>query len=98
MFPEMKQFDVKYALKKCNADFQAALDQLLNMQYLEETGQQTRGVDGFAQLQEPKKRKGKGKGRKGKAASTPDTDAILGEYMKEAKGTCSLSPTVTSHR
>lgn len=92
MFPEIKAFDVKYALKKCNGDFQSALDHLLNMQYLEETGQQTKGVDGFAEVQAPAKRKGKGKKRKGKAASAPDPDeAILAEYIQEAKGMSNIS-------
>ncbi|KAJ4155354.1 hypothetical protein LMH87_000605 [Akanthomyces muscarius] len=85
MFPEMKEFDVKYALKKCNNDFQSALDHLLNMQYLEETGQQTRGIDGFAQLEEPRKqRKGKGKGRK-REPSEDTKSSVPAELIQEAK-------------
>lgn len=86
MFPEIKEFDVGYALKKCNNDFQSALEHLLNMQYLEETGQQTKGIDGFAQLEEPRKqRKGKGKGRK--REPSPDTKrSVPAELIREAKG------------
>lgn len=86
MFPDIKEFDVKYALKKCNNDFQSALDHLLNMQYLEETGQQTRGIDGFAQLEEPRKqRKGKGKGRK-REALEETKNSFPEELIQEAKG------------
>ncbi|KAJ6785691.1 hypothetical protein PWT90_00984 [Aphanocladium album] len=85
MFPEIKEFDIKYALKKSNNDFQSALDHLLNMQYLEETGQQTKGIDGFAQLEKSTRRKGKGKGRK-KREPSPDTkNSVPAEFIREAK-------------
>lgn len=77
---------MKYALKKCNNDFQSTLNHLLNMQYLEETGQQTRGIDGFAQLEEPRKqRKGKGKGRK-REASEDTKNSVPEELIQEVKG------------
>ncbi|OAA62931.1 Smr domain protein [Cordyceps fumosorosea ARSEF 2679] len=85
MFPELKTFDVEYALKKYNNDFQSALDHLLNMQYLEETGQQTKGIDGFVQLKEPQKRKGKGKGRKRREPSPDTKNAVPAELIREAK-------------
>ncbi|KAM3460129.1 hypothetical protein NHJ6243_006175 [Beauveria neobassiana] len=85
MFPEMKVFDVKYALKKCNNDFQSALDHLLNMQYLEETGQQTKGIDGFAQLAEPRKQKGKVKGRRRREPSPDTRNSFPAELIREAK-------------
>ncbi|KAG5973824.1 hypothetical protein E4U55_000260 [Claviceps digitariae] len=47
MFAELKPYDVSYALKKADGDFQMALDDLLNIQYLQSTGQQLKGVDGF---------------------------------------------------
>ncbi|KAG6008893.1 hypothetical protein E4U21_003705 [Claviceps maximensis] len=47
MFAELKPYDVSYALKKAHGDFQMALDDLLNIQYLQSTGQQLKGVDGF---------------------------------------------------
>ena len=50
MFSELKPYDVDYALKKANGDFQAALDDLLNVQYLASTGQRVKGVDGFFEM------------------------------------------------
>ncbi|EGX95698.1 Smr domain protein [Cordyceps militaris CM01] len=84
MFPKLKQFDVQYALKKCNNDFQAALEHLLNLQYLEETGQQTKGVDGFVQLEKPKKYKGKAKGRKRREPSPDTRSSVPAELIREA--------------
>ncbi|KAH7116518.1 hypothetical protein B0J13DRAFT_459298 [Dactylonectria estremocensis] len=47
MFIEIKEYDIKHSLKKANGDFQAALDDLLTIQYLKATGQEKKGVDGF---------------------------------------------------
>ncbi|KAG5920491.1 hypothetical protein E4U53_003915 [Claviceps sorghi] len=47
MFAELKPYDVSYALNKADGDFQLALDDLLNVQYLQSTGQQLKGLDGF---------------------------------------------------
>jgi hypothetical protein len=72
MFADLKEFDIKYAVKKANGDFQTALDDLLNVQYLHSTGQQVKGVDAFFEP-ETNKRKGKRKKKgKGLAASDPD--------------------------
>lgn len=49
MFSELKEYDIKHCLKKASGDFQIALDELLNIQYLRSTGQQMKGVDGFFQ-------------------------------------------------
>ncbi|KAM5350523.1 hypothetical protein ACJ41O_007028 [Fusarium nematophilum] len=68
MFTELKEFDIKHALKKANGDFQTALDDLLNIQYLKSTGQEQKGVDGFfqpdADVGKKTKNKKKKKGRK----------------------------------
>ncbi|TQV94930.1 Smr domain-containing protein [Cordyceps javanica] len=85
MFPKLKEFDINYALKKCNNDFQSALDHLLNMQYLEETGQQTKGVDGFAQTESITRRKGKGKGRRRREPSPDTKNAVPADLIREAK-------------
>ncbi|KAJ3472713.1 hypothetical protein NLG97_g10771 [Lecanicillium saksenae] len=87
MFPEIKEFDISYALKKSNSDFQSALDHLLNMQYLVETGQQTKGIDGFAQEDEPRRRKGKGKGKgRRKREPSPGTkNSVPAEFIQEAQ-------------
>ncbi|KND88678.1 hypothetical protein TOPH_06773 [Tolypocladium ophioglossoides CBS 100239] len=73
MFSELKQYDVKYALQKANGDFQAALDDLLNIQYLQSTGQQMKGVDGFFKPDDAPSAKNKRK-KKVKKALTPDSD------------------------
>lgn len=52
MFADLKEIDVTTAIKKANGDFQAALDDLLHVQFLESTGQRQRGVDGFFQSDE----------------------------------------------
>lgn len=84
MFPDLKRYDVAFALKKSNWGFQAALDDLLNVQYLQATGQQTKGIDGF--FRDDSVPKFKGKGRKGKKSQTQNEDALLAAYMKEANG------------
>lgn len=66
MFDDLKEFDIHHSLKKANGDFQTALDDLLNIQYLQSTGQFTRGIDGFFQPDETAPRK-RGKKKKGKA-------------------------------
>ncbi|POR37354.1 Uncharacterized protein TPAR_02431 [Tolypocladium paradoxum] len=76
MFSELKEYDVKYALKKANGDFQAALDDLLNIQYLQSTGQQKKGVDGFFKPDDAPSSKSKRK-KKAKKGLTPDSDLSL---------------------
>ncbi|KAG6207665.1 hypothetical protein E4U35_000766 [Claviceps purpurea] len=73
MFAELKPYDVSYALKKADGDFQMALDDLLNIQYLQSTGQQLKGVDGFFVTESKAgKRKRKKKGDKKVASSDSD--------------------------
>ncbi|KAG6028212.1 hypothetical protein E4U19_001616 [Claviceps sp. Clav32 group G5] len=73
MFAELKPYDVSYALKKADGDFQIALDDLLNIQYLQSTGQQLKGVDGFFVTESKAgKRKRKKKGDKKVASSDSD--------------------------
>ncbi|KAI1116427.1 hypothetical protein F5Y14DRAFT_406649 [Nemania sp. NC0429] len=47
MFVCLKLIDVKMALQKSNGDADLAIDGLLNLQLLEQTGQRPKGVDGF---------------------------------------------------
>lgn len=89
MFPELKRYDLSYALKKAEGIFQAALDDLLNVQYLQATGQQTKGVDGFFNEGQPTNAKGKRrKGKKSKCANSDSQtdDGLPSFYIKEAKG------------
>ena len=62
MFADLKEYDVRYALSKAGGDFQTALDDLLNVQYLASTGQQVKGIDGFFEPSGSKKKKKRGKG------------------------------------
>lgn len=97
MFCDLKPYDIKYALTKNNGDFQPALDDLLNLQYLQATGQQSKGIDGFftgddETSHKPKrKKKGKGKGA-GHVSKTGNLDEnMLGEYFNEAKDQSNIS-------
>ncbi|RDA92408.1 hypothetical protein CP533_4696 [Ophiocordyceps camponoti-saundersi (nom. inval.)] len=70
MFCEMREFDVQYSLKKANGDFQSALDDLLDMQYLQSTGQQVKGIDGFFDHEDDSSKNKRKKKRKKRGAST----------------------------
>jgi hypothetical protein len=93
LFPELKAYDIQYALKKANGDFQTALDDLLNVQYLQSTGQLTKGLDGFFEPDEaPRAKK---KGRKGKSKksisegpASPTLDTNLHDDAKLSKRKC----------
>ncbi|PFH56937.1 hypothetical protein XA68_15750 [Ophiocordyceps unilateralis] len=76
MFTELSEFDVKYSLKKANGEFQSALDDLLDRQYLQSTGQQLKGIDGFfddgnATASKKKRRRKKKRGVSGTGAPDP---------------------------
>ncbi|KAK6957040.1 hypothetical protein Daesc_002325 [Daldinia eschscholtzii] len=47
MFVSLKPIDVKLSLQKAKGDASLAIDELLNLQWLEQTGQRPKGVDGF---------------------------------------------------
>ena len=65
MFPDLKEFDITFALEKAKYEFQTALENLLKVQYLRSTGQEARGVDGFFREDDgPELEKGKKKGKK----------------------------------
>lgn len=64
MFTSLKPIDVKLALKKAKGDASLAIDELLNIEWLEQAGQRPKGVDAFFSLENSapsKKRKGKNK-------------------------------------
>lgn len=93
MFASLKVYDIQYALKKNHGDFQDALDDLLNLQYLQATGQQVKGIDGFFHEDQDTSKKSKKK-KKNKANTNPgsrETDLAtdendLGIYFSEVKG------------
>ncbi|PNY28800.1 Uncharacterized protein TCAP_01278 [Tolypocladium capitatum] len=73
MFSGLKEYDIKYALKKADGDFRAVLDDLLNIQYLQSTGQQLKGVDGFFKPDDAPSVKSKRK-KKARKVLAPDSD------------------------
>lgn len=85
MFSELKEFEIKQALKRANGDVQTALDDLLNVQYLKSTGQEQKGIDAFFDPEgdsTKKKRKNRKKGKKSPGDATPSSSS----------GTASPSP------
>lgn len=91
MFGELKEFDIRHSLKGANGDFQAALDDLLNIQYLKMTSQEPKGIDGFFQPDEDmvgkKKRRNKKKGKRaiGSETSTSSEGTISPDDLREMK-------------
>ncbi|KAI5866210.1 hypothetical protein GGS23DRAFT_374500 [Durotheca rogersii] len=74
MFVSLKRIDVRLALQKSKGDASLAIDELLNLQWLEQTNQRPKGVDGFYVSDDDsrgKKKKGKKKRRGGIKVSTP---------------------------
>ncbi|KAI0899181.1 hypothetical protein F4806DRAFT_456928 [Annulohypoxylon nitens] len=77
MFVSLKPIDVKLALQKSKGDASLAMDELLNLQWLEQTGQRPKGVDGFYvsdddNVGSKKKKKGKKKKKVKVALPTPN--------------------------
>ncbi|KAI1424041.1 hypothetical protein F5Y12DRAFT_493956 [Xylaria sp. FL1777] len=65
MFVSLKQIDIRMALQKAKGDANLAMDELLNLQLLEQTGQRPKGVDGFY-VSDDDAPKGRKKGRRKK--------------------------------
>lgn len=89
MFAELKVYDVEYSLTKADGDFQVALDDLLNVHYLQSTGQQPKGLEAFfapaqgsAQGKRGRKRKGRLTGTAEANPSGPRPKASLGAQSK----------------
>lgn len=80
MFSDLKPLDVSFALKKAQGDFQTALETLLNIQFLESTGERPKGIDGFFQPERPSgKRKGKGRKRKDLRTDVSSSSSSINE-------------------
>ncbi|CAJ2505274.1 Uu.00g126680.m01.CDS01 [Anthostomella pinea] len=80
MFVSLKPIDVRLALQKCKGDASFAIDELLNLQWLEQAGQRPKGIDGFYVSDDDvpnRKKKGRKKKRKGsKALNTRSSDSV----------------------
>lgn len=90
MFPKIKVFDRKFALKKAEDDFHKAVEDLLNQAFLEEEGVKNgtprfnRGIEGFAEFEisethRGRKARGKRKKQTRRTTSTPGTESLQSE-------------------
>ncbi|KAI0188825.1 hypothetical protein EV127DRAFT_117825 [Xylaria flabelliformis] len=73
MFVSLKPIDIKLTLQKTKGDADLAMDELLNLQWLEQTGQRPKGVDGFYVSDDDVlkvKKKGRRKTKKASKATT----------------------------
>ncbi|KAI1758382.1 hypothetical protein F4782DRAFT_477849 [Xylaria castorea] len=73
MFVSLKLIDIKLTLQKTKGDADLAMDELLNLQWLEQTGQRPKGVDGFYVSDDDvtkAKKKGRRKTKKASKAAT----------------------------
>ena len=96
MFPTIKEFDRKFALKKAEDDFHRAVEDLLNQAFLEEEGVNNgttrfnRGIQGFADFETPethrgRKARGKRKKQTRRTSSTPGTDTFQSEPSPQSR-------------
>lgn len=67
MFPSLKEIDFTTTVDSHGGDLERAIEELQNLQYLEETGQRLKGIDGFFSTDEHgrKPRRGKKKTQAG---------------------------------
>ncbi|KAH8159590.1 hypothetical protein CIB48_g8657 [Xylaria polymorpha] len=87
MFISLKPIDIKLTLQKTKGDVDLAMDELLNLQWLEERGQRPKGVDGFYVSDDDIPKGKKKERRKTKKASkvvrlrTPSEESSRGEAV-----------------
>lgn len=88
MFSGLKAFDIEYSLKKANGNLEAALDDLLNLEYLQSTGQQAKGVDAFFAADDaPCSRSKRSKAKKGAGSGKSSS----GQGRSDSGGECFAS-------
>ncbi|KAL7622285.1 hypothetical protein AAE478_007789 [Parahypoxylon ruwenzoriense] len=81
MFVSLKPIDIKLSLQKSKGDASLAIDELLNLQWLEQTGQRLKGVDGFyVSDDDSRNKKKKGSRKKKKAAKVSSSKVTLPKY------------------
>ncbi|TGO34205.1 hypothetical protein BHYA_0207g00030 [Botrytis hyacinthi] len=84
-FKTLKPFDVKYSLKKSKGNVNLAIEDLLNLSFLEETGSRRRGIEAFSESSaSPKTRKQKGK-RKGRKTEASESSSIADDLPLTAE-------------
>lgn len=87
MFSSLKPIDVKLALRKTKGDASLAIDELLNLQWLEDSGERRKGIDGFevADGESPaRKKKGKKKKRSGAVVVSDPTGSSTTGLWEQA--------------
>ncbi|KAI1662119.1 hypothetical protein F4813DRAFT_343512 [Daldinia decipiens] len=87
IFVSLKPIDVKLSLQKSKGNASLAIDELLNLQWLEQTGQRPKGVDGFYVSDDdniPNKRRRKGRKKKKVAKVTLAKHADSESTFQEA--------------
>jgi hypothetical protein len=95
MFPELKDLDIRDAIKNGKGEYDKACDYLLNLQQLESEGVRPKGLDAFFRPDDVVRRKGKGKGKgrsgavAGEAAqpgiSSSGNDLVSGDNYDQRK-------------
>ncbi|KAI1265414.1 hypothetical protein F5Y18DRAFT_386483 [Xylariaceae sp. FL1019] len=86
MFASLKPIDVRLALKKAKGDADLAMDELLNLEWLEQTGERPKGIDGFyvsdGEVAPSKKKKGRKK-KKTPKTTTPKSPSPIKSNIAE---------------
>ena len=80
IFPQLKAFDVKWTLKKCNYDVGKAIEELMTQSFLDESRGRQRGVEAFLEEEGDVKKKKKGKR---KEMAQENVFAHVGNGLKE---------------
>ncbi|KAI1768527.1 hypothetical protein GGR53DRAFT_477179 [Hypoxylon sp. FL1150] len=96
MFVELKLIDIRRALEKVKGDASLAMDELLNLQWLESEGHRPRGIDGFFVDEDHapgKKKRGKKKNKgKGRAAKVSSPGSPVVEDAAEGSSQTTVMP------
>lgn len=81
MFPTLKPFDVKWALKKHKGDLNRTIDELMTQSFLDQNGERHKGIEAFSEsdIALPRKSKGKSKKRKNR-----QIDSVLNTPVSES--------------
>ncbi|KAF3907895.1 hypothetical protein ABW21_db0201738 [Orbilia brochopaga] len=80
MFPHTSKFTLKHTLQKCGGDVDRAIDELLNLKFLDSEGEGLKGVEAFSEASMVHaKRNSKGARRKGRKLSAAGNNTIWEE-------------------
>ncbi|KAF4628506.1 hypothetical protein G7Y89_g9647 [Cudoniella acicularis] len=89
IFPILKPFDIKWALKKYKGEVSLAIDELMTQSFLEENGNRHKGIDAFTEgdvLSRPRKGKSKKKRKQiaggGTTGSNDESSPVESKWEK----------------